>query len=167
ALFGMPVVTITAFMLSQISLETTFAYLSIVYAIRMGGLALALMPVMTSARNQLPSKWYSHGSAMANPLQQISAAIGTAILVTVRSIAAPKATPSRDARPREAALQARLYGYTRACFARTILAFIALVLACLRNSPKKEKEIVRRIHGQAANPVDTTASASGDSGTVE
>lgn len=167
ALIGMTVVTITTFMLSQISLETTFAYLSIVYAIRMGGLALALMPVMTSALNQLPSKWYSHGSAMANTLQQISAAIGTAILVTVMSIAAQNATPAVDASAREAALEAQLYGYSWAFFASTILAFIALVLACFLNSPKKEKEIVRQIHGQAANPVDTTASASGDSGTVE
>src|SRR5699024_11140440 len=107
------------------------------------------------------------GSAMANTLQQISAAIGTAILVTVMSIAAQNATPAVDASAREDALEAQLYGYSWAFFASTILAFIALVLSCFLNSPKKENEIVRQIHGQSANPVDTTASAYGDSCTVE
>src|SRR5699024_1367354 len=106
-------------------------------------------------------------SAMANTLQQISAAIGTAILVTVMSIAAQNATPAVDASAREAALEAQLYGCSWAFFASTILAFIALVLACFLTSPQKEKEIARQIHGQAANPVDPAASASGDSGTVE
>ncbi|WP_443257437.1 hypothetical protein [Virgibacillus sp. L01] len=36
--------------------------------------------------NQLPPKWYAHGSAMANTLQQMSASIGTAILVTLVSM---------------------------------------------------------------------------------
>src|SRR5699024_7727989 len=115
----------------------------------------------------LPSKWYSHGSAMANTLQQISAAIGTAILVTVMSIAAQNATPAVDASAREAALEAQLYGYSWAFFASTILAFIALGLLWFLNSPKQEKEIIRRILGWVVNLVDTTASASGDSGTVE
>src|SRR5699024_7443814 len=109
-------------------LETTFAYLSIVYAIRMGGLALALMPVMTSALNQLPSKWYSHGSAMANTLQQISAAIGTAILVNVMSIANQNVMHAVDASAREDARETQIYGSSWAFVARTILAFIDVLL---------------------------------------
>jgi len=167
AMIGLTVVTITTFLLSRLSLDTTFAYLSIVFAIRMAGLALALMPVMTSALNQLPAKWYSHGSAMANTLQQISAAIGTAILVTVMAIAAQNAPVIVDITAREAALEAQLYGYSWAFFASTILAFIAFILAWFLNSPKKEKEIVRQIHGQPANSADTAAPASGDSDTSD
>src|SRR5699024_6865372 len=124
AMIGLTVVTITTFLLSRLSLDTTFAYLSIVFAIRMAGLALALMPVMTSALNQLPAKWYSHGSAMANTLQQISAAIGTAILVTVMAIAAQNAPVIVDITAREAALEAQLYGSTWACISYTILSCI-------------------------------------------
>src|SRR5699024_6361222 len=77
ALGGLGIVTVTTFLFTNLSQETTFTYLTIIYAIRMFGLALTLMPVMTSALNQMPPKWYSHGSALANTLQQISAAMGT------------------------------------------------------------------------------------------
>src|SRR5699024_23931 len=63
ALTGLGIVTITTFLFTTLSLETSFTYLTIVYAIRMFGLSFALMPVMTLALNQLPPKWYSHGSA--------------------------------------------------------------------------------------------------------
>lgn len=148
ALIGLTIVTITTFMLSQLSLDTTFTYLSVVFAIRMAGLAMALMPVMTSALNQLPPKWYSHGSAMANTLQQIAAAIGTAILVTVVTTAAQNYAPGADTSPELAGLEAQLSGYTWAFFASTALAFIAFVLAWFLNSPAKEKELVRQIHGR-------------------
>src|SRR5690625_2674283 len=64
ALGGLGIVTITTFMFTNLSPKTTFTYLTIVYAIRMFGLALTLMPVMTSALIQMPPKWYSHGSAL-------------------------------------------------------------------------------------------------------
>src|SRR5699024_1560548 len=69
-LSGHGIVTITTFLFTNLSPETTFTYLTIVYAIRMFGLALTLMPVMTSALNQMPPKWYSHGSALANTLNK-------------------------------------------------------------------------------------------------
>lgn len=149
ALIGLTIVTITTYLLSRLSLDTTFAYLSIVFAIRMGGLALALMPVMTSALNQLPPKWYSHGSALANTLQQIAAAIGTAILVTVVTMASQNYVPGPGTGAEQAGLEAQLSGYTWAFFASTALAFVAFVLAWFLNSPSKEQEIVRQIHGRA------------------
>ncbi|GGJ96446.1 multidrug transporter [Lentibacillus kapialis] len=54
ALIGLSIVTVTTFMFTRLSLETSFAYLATIYAIRMFGLSFALMPVMTSALNQLP-----------------------------------------------------------------------------------------------------------------
>src|SRR5699024_12764863 len=83
ALTGLGIFTLPTFMFTPLSLETSFLYLPVIYAVRMFGLSFALMPVMTLALNQLPPKWYSHGSALANTMQQISASIGTAILVTL------------------------------------------------------------------------------------
>lgn len=160
ALIGLTVVTITTFLLSRLSLDTTFAHLAIVFAIRMAGLALALMPVMTSALNQLPPKWYSHGSAMANTLQQIAAAIGTAILVTVVATAAQNYVPGAGTSPAQAGLESQLSGYTWAFFASTALAFVAFVLAWFLHSPKKEQEIVRQIHRQSPEASQSTATES-------
>jgi len=150
ALIGMSVVTVTTFMFTRLSLETTFTYLTIIYAIRMFGLSFALMPVMTSALNQLPPKWYAHGSAMANTMQQISASIGTAILVTLVAKGNNSFVPAADTSPELAGRLSQVVGFEWAFMGSTILAFIAFILALFLHPPKKEKEIVRQIHGHDA-----------------
>ncbi|MFD1363369.1 MDR family MFS transporter [Lentibacillus salinarum] len=151
ALIGLSIVTVTTFMFTRLSLETSFTYLTIIYAIRMFGLSFALMPVMTSALNQLPPKWYAHGSAMANTLQQISASIGTAILVTLVAMGTNHFTPDADTSPELIGRMAQVVGFEWAFMGSTILAFIAFILALFLHPPKKEKEIVRQIHGQDAS----------------
>ncbi|UJL46580.1 multidrug efflux MFS transporter [Virgibacillus sp. NKC19-16] len=150
ALIGLGIVTVTTFMFTSLSLETSFAYLTTIYAIRMFGLSFALMPVMTSALNQLPPTVYSHGSAMANTLQQISAALGTAILVTLVSMGAGSFAPDANTSADMVGRLSQVIGFEWAFIGSTILAFLAFILALFLHSPKKEKEIVRRIHGQDA-----------------
>ncbi|SFA85215.1 MFS transporter, DHA2 family, multidrug resistance protein [Lentibacillus halodurans] len=148
ALIGLSVVTVTTFMFTRLSLETSFMYLTIIYAIRMFGLSFTLMPVMTSALNQLPPKWYAHGSAVANTLQQISASIGTAILVTLVAMGTNSFVPDANVSPELIGRLAQVTGFEWAFMGSTILAFAALILALFLHPPKKEKEIVRQIHGQ-------------------
>lgn len=146
ALTGLAIVTVTTFMFTNLSLDTTFTYLTIVYAIRMFGLSMALMPVITSALNQLPPKWYSHASAMTNTMQQISAAIGTAILITLVSMGANSFTPGTEMPQEIAARVAQVIGFEWAFMGSTTLAFIALILAMFMKRPKEEKEIIRKLH---------------------
>jgi hypothetical protein len=47
---------------------------------------MVMMPVSTNGLNQLPKRYYPHGTAMKNTMQQVSGAIGTALLVTIMSI---------------------------------------------------------------------------------
>ncbi|GAA0438496.1 cholic acid efflux MFS transporter MdrT [Lentibacillus halophilus] len=149
ALIGLTIVSVTTFMFTQLSLETSFTYLAVIYAIRMFGLSFTLMPVMTSALNQLPPKWYSHGSAMANTLQQISASMGTAILVTLVAMGAKSFEPQGSASPELMKQQAQVSGFEWAFMGSTILSIAALILALFLHPPKKEKAIVRQIHGEA------------------
>ncbi len=65
--------------------NTSAAILATVYAIRMIGIALGLMPLMTHTMNQLSRDMNAHGSSMTNTVQQISASIGTAGLITIMS----------------------------------------------------------------------------------
>lgn len=51
------------------------------------GLSLMLTPLMTAALGSLPPDLYSHGSAILSTLQQVAAAAGTALFVTVSTIA--------------------------------------------------------------------------------
>ncbi len=57
----------------------------ILYSVRMLGMSMVMMPVSTNGLNQLPAHYYPHGVAMNNTLQQVSGAIGTAVLVTIMS----------------------------------------------------------------------------------
>lgn len=146
ALTGLGIVTVTTFMFTNLSLDTTFTYLTIIYAIRMFGLSMALMPVVTSALNQLPPKWYSHASAMTNTMQQISAAMGTALLITLVGMGTNSFTPGADM-PRELAGQvAQVIGFEWAFMGSTLLALTAFILAIFMKTPKEEKAIIRKLH---------------------
>lgn len=147
ALIGLGIVTVTTFMFTNLSLQTSFTYLTVIYAIRMFGLSFTLMPVMTSALNQLPPKWYSHGSAMANTMQQISASIGTAILVTLVAVGAHSYESGTAATSGKIAQLAQVQGFEWAFMGSTILAFMGFILALFLQPPKKEKEMTRKLHG--------------------
>src|SRR5690625_5123947 len=100
----------------------------------MFGLSIALMPVITLALNQLPPKWYSHGSAMANTMQQISASIGTAFLVTVVAMGTKNASVIQGISER----QAQLTGFEWAFMGSTLLELFAFILAMFLLSTNEE-----------------------------
>ena len=52
------------------------------------GIGMMMGPLMTSALSALPGRLYQHGSAIFSTLQQVAAAGGTALYITVMSVAA-------------------------------------------------------------------------------
>ena len=50
------------------------------------GLGFLMTPLMTSALGSLPPHLYAHGSAITNTLQQLAAAAGTALFITLMSV---------------------------------------------------------------------------------
>jgi DHA2 family lincomycin resistance protein-like MFS transporter len=84
------------------------------------GLSLMFTPLMTDALGQLPPELDSHGSAIMATLQQVSGAAGTALFVTVMTVAATDATHGADV------------AGTRAAFlCAAIIATVALPLTTL------------------------------------
>ena len=61
----------------------TISYIMAIYTVRMFGMSMVMMPIMTNGLNQLPMNLNPHGTAMNNTLQQVSGAIGTAIFLTI------------------------------------------------------------------------------------
>lgn len=57
-----------------IVLQHTFLMISV---------AMIMMPAQTNGLNQLPTKLYPHGTAIANTLMQVSGAIGAALFIAV------------------------------------------------------------------------------------
>ncbi len=149
AIIGFLIMTVTTYMLSDLTMETTYNELMIIHTIRMFGMSMVMMPVSTNGLNQLPARFYPHGTAMNNTLQQVSGAIGTAFLVTVMSTrqeayatdALGKLTeqPSVELQ-QQIGLQAMLGGINDAFFVATIISVAALALALFMKRAKQAED---------------------------
>ena len=69
AIIGMSIVLITTSYFVVMDEHTSTVMLATVYAIRMIGIAMGLMPIMTHTMNQLTPELNAHGSSMTNTIQ--------------------------------------------------------------------------------------------------
>ncbi|MFK9090193.1 DHA2 family efflux MFS transporter permease subunit [Bacillus salipaludis] len=83
AIIGLSITIVTSYFFSKLALDTSYSHLILLYSARMFGMSMVMMPVMTNGLNQLPARYYPHGTAMNSTLQQVSGAIGSALLVTI------------------------------------------------------------------------------------
>ena len=88
AVIGLGITAISTFMLAGLDLESSYAYIIGIYTIRMFGMSMVMMPIMTNGLNQLPTRLNPHGTAVNNTAQQVIGSIGTAIFVTIMTSAA-------------------------------------------------------------------------------
>jgi EmrB/QacA subfamily drug resistance transporter len=172
AIIGLSLTVVTTYYLSKLTLETTYRELIILYTVRMFGMSMVNMPVSTNGLNQLPRRFYPHGTAMNNTLSQVSGAIGTALLVTIMSNVAEsrakelgeEAMSQLTAQPtaevmaqmkQQIMMQSMLDGINFAFFVSIFIAGLALVLAFFmkRATPaedpmdevKVEKKVVNKL----------------------
>ncbi|WP_042224886.1 DHA2 family efflux MFS transporter permease subunit [Oceanobacillus manasiensis] len=144
ALIGLTITIATTYSFSKLSMDTSYGTIMLIYTIRMFGMSMVMMPIMTNGLNQLPMKANPHGTAMNNTLQQVSGAIGSALLITVmNNRTETKATeltasvdPSTVATQQAAAEvqadilnQSMLNGINFSFLVSTFIAILALVLA--------------------------------------
>lgn len=83
AIVGLTITAISTYFLTRLELDSSYAYIISVYTVRMLGISLVMMPIMTNGLNALPPKMNPHGTAINNTAQQVAGAIGTAVLVTI------------------------------------------------------------------------------------
>lgn len=72
-------------LLSRVDETTPFAFVLGAHVLMMLGLAGLFTPVFTLSLGSLPAHLYSHGSSLLGTSQQVAAAVGTAVSVTVLS----------------------------------------------------------------------------------
>ncbi|WP_409367662.1 MDR family MFS transporter [Lysinibacillus sp. 38-6] len=82
AITGLTITTIATFGLTKLALDSSYTFIVSLYTIRMLGMSMVMMPIMTNGLNQLPQMMNPHGTAINNTLQQVAGAIGSAVLVT-------------------------------------------------------------------------------------
>lgn len=126
AITGFSILTVTTFLFTNLTPDTTFAYLATMNGLRMFAISMVMMPVTTSGLNQLPRDLIPHGTSMNNTFRQVAGAIGTAILVTVM---ATGAVPNEG-------LQGEIQGVNMSFYVATAISLLGLVLSFfIRNSP--------------------------------
>lgn len=122
AVIGSVILVGMTLLFSNITASTPYIYMMVIYAIRMFGISLMMMPVMTAGLNQLPDHLIPHGTAMSNTLTQVAASVGAALLVTVMTNNTTAAVQQQLPNP-------MIHGVSVAFTFSTVLAFFALVLS--------------------------------------
>ncbi|WP_238358104.1 DHA2 family efflux MFS transporter permease subunit, partial [Cohnella zeiphila] len=85
AVAGLVITAITTWEFGQLTIDTTYTHMVVIYTIRMFGMSMLLMPIQTAGLNQLPQRLNPDGSAMSQTLRTVGGALGTAWLVSVMS----------------------------------------------------------------------------------
>lgn len=158
AIFGLAITTIATFGLTQLEVDSTYTFIISMYTLRMFGLSMVMMPIMTNGLNQLPQIMNPHGTAVNNTVQQVAGAIGSAVMVTIMNNrtnsraeeliadAQAKATQSGVVPSAEQMAQmteqikqtALLDGINHSFFIAAIITVLALVLAFFLKRVKVE-----------------------------
>lgn len=159
ALIGLTITLVTNYLFSHLTLETTYSTLILMYTVRMFGMSMVMMPIMTNGLNQLPLRSTPHGTAMNSTLNQVSGAIGSALLVTIMQNRSEsrgqelmeQALSGLTSQPTESmvadmkqqiTVAATLEGINYAFLISTFIIVVALVLAFFiqRSVPAKEDQ---------------------------
>ena len=98
----------------------------IIHVVLMASLALMFTPLMTEALGSLPAHLYSHGSAILTTLQQVAGAAGTALFITVMTLASAEPDGGIDIAGLRAAFT---------CAAVISLVVVAVALFAARRTP--------------------------------
>ncbi|GGB42658.1 DHA2 family efflux MFS transporter permease subunit [Virgibacillus dakarensis] len=139
AIFGLAITVVTTYLFTDLTDSTSYMYLIIIYTIRMFGMSMIMMPIMTAGLNQLPQRLHPHGTAMVNTVRAVAGAIGTAFLVTVMTTQAKDSVkdiivsngfdPTNKQEMLHAANMAQVQGINDAFMVSTVFAVLALILS--------------------------------------
>jgi DHA2 family lincomycin resistance protein-like MFS transporter len=146
SIIGLALLANTLWQFSGLTPETPYAFIMVMNTLLMLGISMMMMPVMTNALNALPPRLYTHGTAILSTLQQVSGAIGTALLVTVMSnrsasfLAEAGGDAASDPAMAIAAMMAGMKNAFLIAFGLVVLALVLTLLLKRANRPSGEGE---------------------------
>lgn len=124
SIVGMVGLTLTTIAFSVLTIDTNLLYLTCVYAVRMFSLSLVNMPITTWGMNALEDRLINHGTSVNNTLRQVAGSLGTAIIISVSTIASVAAQQHMDMEVEAATM----LGINAAFGVCSLLCIIATVL---------------------------------------
>ncbi|KKI90530.1 MFS transporter [Bacillus sp. SA1-12] len=158
AVVGLAITAVSTYMLAHLQLDSSHTYIILIYTLRMFGMSMVMMPIMTNGLNQLPTVLNPHGTAVNNTAQQVSGSIGTAVLVTImNSVTKTEAEslmsgvdPTTMTTAAQALLtqKALLAGIQYSFYVALGINIVALLLALFVKRVDTSKEAVRKLNQQ-------------------
>ncbi|MDR0921321.1 MAG: multidrug efflux MFS transporter [Lactobacillales bacterium] len=127
--------------------DTPKIYIVVLYAVRMFGISMVMMPVTTSGMNALPMNLIGHGTAVNNTVRQVASSMGTAVLISVLSNVTKGAMPAEALKKSEPleyarkAIDAILSGYHATFLLASIIAFVGVLIAFQLKDKRAQKAI--------------------------
>lgn len=134
AISGMLILTAATLPFAFLTSETPIVMIVILYAMRMFGISMVMMPVTTSGMNALPMNLISHGTAVNNTFRQVASSIGTAILISVLTNVTKGNLPAAHLLKtlpltyKNQAISATLSGYHAAFYVAVIFGVIGFII---------------------------------------
>lgn len=131
----------------MITKQTPILYVTFLYAVRMFGISMVMMPTTTSAMNALPDNLIAHGTAVNNTVRQVASSIGTAILVSVLSNSTKNQMPGKGLLTSEPllykvrALNATIYGYHAAFWIATVFCIGGFIIALTMQDERAKSDL--------------------------
>ncbi|EPH95720.1 drug resistance MFS transporter, drug:H+ antiporter-2 family [Enterococcus faecalis 13-SD-W-01] len=153
AITGMFILTAATAPFAFLTATTPVLYIVILYAVRMFGISMVMMPVTTSGMNALPGNLISHGTAANNTFRQVASSIGTAVLISVLTNVTKDNLPGKsvlNATPlayKDGAINATLSGYHAAFIVAIIFSIVGFMIAFFL----KKKNTVKTLEKEEVN----------------
>lgn len=146
AFIGFSMLTLGTLPYLFLTAETPTILISVLYAIRMAGIALTMMPLTTAAMAALPDDKNADGTAANNTLRQVSASIVVAVLTSVVQNIVNTKRPSHSLKltdPLQYAdkvLNASLDGFRVAFLISMVIALLGIILTFWIQGKKEDDE---------------------------
>ncbi|MFD2657640.1 MDR family MFS transporter [Gracilibacillus thailandensis] len=164
AIVGLTVTGVSTYLLAHVQIDSTYTYIVLVYSLRMFGMAMVMMPIMTNGLNQLPTSLNPHGTAINNTAQQVSGSIGTAVMVTIMNSVATSegeklmsgVDPATLTEASTASMtqQALLSGIQYSFYVALGINIVALVLSLFMKRVDTSDKAVREIEKQETSTLE-------------
>jgi MFS family permease len=119
---GLSLTVVSALLFSNLTENTSYTFLMLGYSLRMIGVSLTLLPVITSGMNSLPPDLIRHGIPVNTTLRTVAGSIGTALLVTIMTYSGGGLKQTGD-------VHSLIHGMNVASMVTTCAAVAALILA--------------------------------------
>lgn len=130
---GTGIVVVIMWFFTQVSINTSKMTFLLLHICLMIALSMIMMPAQTNGLNQLPQRFYPHGTAILNTLSQIAGAIGVAFFIGVmtsgqRRFLEQSSNPSSPSQISEGLVagvgNAFMFGFVLSCIAFVLALFI-------------------------------------------